>query len=53
VLDTIRIWVDALVQSRGSTQRKREEKRRREQGCDKNAPPIIRGRSRVHRAASL
>ena len=40
VLNTIRILVDALMQLRGSTQRKRPEKRYRDERRDRSARVI-------------
>jgi len=41
MLNTVRIFVDALVQLRGSTQRQRPEKTYGNERCDKGASAVI------------
>ena len=53
VLGAIRVRVDALVQFRGSTQRERPEKCRRNASRDKCTPAICRTRERAHCAATF
>ena len=53
VLDTTRVRVDAVMQLRRSTQRKRPEKCRRNASRNKCTPAICRTRERAHCAATF
>jgi len=53
MLGTTRVRVNALVQFRGSTQRERPEKCRRNASRDKCTPAICRTRERAHCAATF